>query len=250
MQADIRYYDEVDSTNTVLMKLADEGAAEGTCVVASYQSNGQGRSGRTFYSPSGNLYMSLLLRPDNEKLFQMITVIAGVAAVEAIKESYGVKCGIKWVNDIFLDGRKAGGIVAKAYGNTPGDRYVVLGIGINIYEDSDVPDEIKDVYTSITGRRKDKECVKSDLTKLALKITERFSYYYDRCLIKEEVDEYRKMSCVIGKTVEYISGPELFTAKVCAISDDGGLILETKAGQRTFRDGEIRIRQVSQPCEI
>ena len=88
METDLIVYDEVDSTNTVLEKLADEGAPEGTCVIALSQTKGQGRSGRSFFSPEGgNLYMSMLLRPDTDERFDKITMAAAVAVSEAIDES-------------------------------------------------------------------------------------------------------------------------------------------------------------------
>lgn len=247
MDADIRVFDEVDSTNTVLMHMADEGAKEGTCVVASAQTKGQGRSGRSFYSPSGNLYMSLLLRPNDEKLFSMITVMAGVAAVEAIQEFFGVSCGIKWVNDVIVNDKKAGGIVAQAFNPAGKDRYVILGIGINVYENADIPDEISDVYTSLFGKSPEKRLQKDDLLAAAESIISRFSYYYDNAQISEAIERYRTYCCVMGKSVEYFSGQERFTARVSGISDDGGLILDTGSGMRCYHDGEIRIRQLSKP---
>ena len=82
MEADIRVIEVVDSTNIRVAALADEGAPEGTCVVAFCQQKGQGRSGRTFFSPEGgNLYMSLLLRPKSEEQTDHITVAAAVAAL-------------------------------------------------------------------------------------------------------------------------------------------------------------------------
>ncbi len=246
MEADIRYFAQVGSTNTVLKSLADEGAKEGTCVVATEQTEGEGRSGRSFFSPSGNLYMSLLLRPKDERLFGIITVIAAVAAVEAIKQRFGVSCDIKWVNDIIHDGRKAGGIIAKAFGIGTENAYVILGIGINIFEASGIPDDIKDVYGSILGKDDAQSLGKDDLIALSRTVIERFSRYYDKALIKEAVDEYRRYSFVTGKRVEYISGNDIFSAMCAGISDDGGLILETSDGRRCFHDGEIRIRMI--PC--
>ncbi|MBR4574587.1 MAG: biotin--[Lachnospiraceae bacterium] len=246
MEADIILFDEVDSTNTVLKRMADDGAKEGTCVIALSQRKGQGRYGRTFYSPHGNLYMSLLLRPEDDKLFEMITVIAGVAAAEAINEFYKIPVGIKWVNDIIVNEKKAGGIVAQSYDIGKSSRYVILGIGINIYEAEDVPDEIRDIYTSLTGAH-NKVSGSKEIESFARTIIRSFSRYYDSGLIKEAVGRYRQLSCVIGKMVEYVSGSGTIQARVCGISDDGGLIVETPGGKKCFRDGEIRIRQALSP---
>ena len=245
MEADIKVFDTVDSTNTVLEEMAEEGAREGTCVVAFCQRAGQGRSGRSFYSPpGGNLYMSLLLRPKNIELFNMITVIAAVATVHAIKDILGVGCNIKWVNDIYRDGRKVCGIVAKAANLGCDDEYVILGIGINIYESDDIPADIVGRYGSVMGAGCDMpdDMARQQAVRLSGSIIDHISYYYDTKKLTEAVEDYRKADFVTGRTVEYLSGNKTFTAKAAGIADDGGIILETDGVRKTFRDGEIRIR--------
>ena len=245
MEADIRVYDTVDSTNTRLAALAGAGAAEGTCVVAFCQTSGQGRSGRTFYSPKGgNLYMSLLLRPKDDKVFDRITVFAAVATVKAIRAELGMACGIKWVNDVIKDGKKVCGIVAKAVDHGKPDGYVILGIGINIYRDDHIPEDIAGRYGSIYDRKCDlpEDEAEKEATKLAQRIISEFAYYYDGKRYDEAAEEYRDLSLVIGKGVEYVTGNSTLTARVLGIDDDGGIILETDDGVRTYRDGEIRIK--------
>lgn len=244
METDIRVFEVVDSTNVTLAEMAENGAGEGTCVIAFMQRAGQGRSGRTFYSPEGaNLYMSLLLRPAGRP-YDMITVMAAVAVVHAIKRRFGIDTGIKWVNDIIYSDRKVCGIVAKAHDFGGDDPYVVLGIGVNIYESSDVPPEIADTYGSLIkgscelsreeGRRQAKE--------LASDIIEEFSYYYEDYRKREAVEEYRKHSVVIGRTIEYVSGNDRIRAVVAGIDDDAAIVLDIDGKRQSFRDGEIRIR--------
>lgn len=244
MEADIRVFDTVDSTNIRLDELARSGEKEGTCVVAFCQTKGQGRSGRTFFSPEGgNLYLSLLLRPKSYEAAEKITIEAATAAVKAINDHFGVDCGIKWVNDIYLSGKKVCGIIAQAGNYDSDEMYVILGVGINIYEAPDVPEDILDIYASVTGKACDKtaEVAKADAIKLAKEFIDNFAYYYDdpgtSC-----IDEYRKYSIVTGMDVEYFAGDHTLAGKVTGIDDSGSLVLETKDGIRTFRDGEIRIR--------
>lgn len=251
METDIRVFEKVDSTNITLGELADRGAPEGTCVIAFAQEKGQGRSGRSFYSPDGgNLYMSLLLRPKDAKQTEMITVIAAVAAVRAIKEVFSIDTGIKWVNDIVLDGRKVCGIVAQAHNFGTDDLYVILGIGINIYEATDIPEDIASVYGSLFAKKCDIPLDEAHLgaERLSQTVITEFSSYYENGAWSEAIDEYRKHCIVIGKKVLYMSGDRRQSAVAAGIDDDGGIILEEDGIMRTYRDGEIRIIPQDMHC--
>ena len=245
MEADIRVIEVVDSTNIQVAKLAEDGADEGTCVVAFCQQKGQGRSGRSFFSPEGgNLYMSLLLRPKNAKQADHITVAAAVAATRAIEKKYRICCGIKWVNDLIYKGRKIGGIVAQAHNYGTDDFYVVLGIGVNIYDSQDVPKDIKGVYGSLTGRICDLERdeARRDAVELAEKIIDEFSAFYNDFYGTGCAAKYRKLSVVIGRNVSYVCNDSRTEAKVIDIDDEGCIVLEMNGSVRKYRDGEIRIR--------
>ncbi|MCR5674045.1 MAG: biotin--[acetyl-CoA-carboxylase] ligase [Lachnospiraceae bacterium] len=244
METDIRIIDVTESTNTDIERLAGEGAREGTCVVSFCQRHGQGRSGRTFFSPEGgNLYMSILLRPRRECDFEMITVTAAVAAAEAVNETFGINAQIKWVNDLIYKGRKIGGIVAQAKNFQTDDMYVILGIGINIYESANVPEEIKKRYGSIMGHKSDKpkKILNDNAVALAKNIISKFAKEYEGGEKTDVIERYRDLSAVIGKTVKYISGERKVDARVIGIDDNGGIILKTEEGVRSYRDGEIRI---------
>lgn len=243
MEADIKVFDILDSTNITLEELAREGAKEGTCVVALSQRKGQGRSGRTFFSPrGGNLYMSFLIRPRGD-ITEMLTVIAAVATVEAIKEVTGIETGIKWVNDIICHDRKVCGIIAQANDIGSENFHVIIGIGINIYESDDVPSDIAQKYGSLLERKCDidEKGQKESAVRLAGKIMERFFAYYESGDTKEAVNIYRKHCIVIGREVEYVYGGRSFSARVTGIDDTGGIILDTNGKEHTYHDGEIRI---------
>ncbi len=245
MEADIKVFDTLDSTNITLDEMAKAGAPEGTCVVAFCQRKGQGRSGRSFYSPKGgNLYMSFLIRPEDQASFDMITVYAAVATDHAIKKMTGCDCGIKWVNDIYRGGKKVCGIIAKAQDPGKVGGYVIVGIGINLYEDDEVPEDISGIYGSVFGKKCDlaEDAARDRAVELAGQILSRFAYFYDGKRDEEAVMEYRRESIVIGKQVEYISGDSIYSAKVTGIDDHAGIMLDMEGEIRTFRDGEIRIR--------
>lgn len=136
------YYDSIDSTNIQAKRLAEEGAPDGTVIVADQQSAGRGRRGRGWASPAGtNLYFSLLLRPDiAPDKASMLTLVMALAVAEGIRatvdetSSQGIQVGIKWPNDIVIDGRKACGILTELSLSVEQGSidYLVIGVGINV----------------------------------------------------------------------------------------------------------------------
>ena len=125
-------FEELPSTNTVLKEYAKQGAPEMTSVIAASQTGGRGRGDHTFFSPKGSgVYFSILLRPARGFSPADITATAAVAACEAIEDLAGVRAEIKWLNDIYIGGKKVAGILAECFfeGDAP---VVILGVGINL----------------------------------------------------------------------------------------------------------------------
>jgi BirA family biotin operon repressor/biotin-[acetyl-CoA-carboxylase] ligase len=139
---DLRYWPEVDSTNAMALRLALEGAVEGTVVVAETQSKGRGRAGKPWFSPPGlNLYLSVILRPAVEvQKAGLLTLISSLAIADAI-EAEGGQAQVKWPNDVLLGGRKVAGMLAEL--QTIGERVetLVLGIGVNVNISQDKLDQ-------------------------------------------------------------------------------------------------------------
>ena len=134
----ITVVEETQSTNTALRALAEAGAPEGTVYIAQSQTGGRGRMGRSFFSPAGTgLYLSLLLRPTTWEPARaaQLTAAAAAAMCEAIREVTGKEPGIKWVNDLLLDGKKVCGILTEASFSMESGvlEYAVLGLGVNVY---------------------------------------------------------------------------------------------------------------------
>lgn len=242
---DLTVYPVVDSTNNVLKKLAQDGAKEGTCVIAAEQSAGRGRIGRSFYSPSGSgIYLSLLLKPGNipAERSVLITTMAAVAVCMAIEKTTKEKPGIKWVNDIFLDGKKVCGILTEGAVSMENGYldYAVLGVGLNAYlpEGNAFPEELKKIAGPIY------KAPQSDgKNLLAAEFLNAFLYLYyneDPCAYQKE---YRKRCFVIGKDISVLSPLGTFNAKAIDIDDDCHLIVEYEDGRReTLSSGEISIR--------
>ena len=146
------YYEQIDSTNRVAKELVKEGKVSGTIVRAGMQTAGKGQNGRTFNSPAGGLYFSLLLQPDLQlEQLPLITLATGVACREVIYSICKLEARIKWPNDIYLNDKKIAGILCENVilncSNTP---IVVIGVGLNVNSAlTDFPPEIQSIVTTL-----------------------------------------------------------------------------------------------------
>ncbi len=229
--------DVTASTNLDVKELAAGGAAEGTVVIAGSQTAGRGRLGRSFYSPEdAGLYMSILLRPASDAADALpITACAAPAAAEAIESLCGCSAGIKWVNDIYVDGKKVCGILTESSVGADG-RVIcaVLGIGINVAEMT-FPDELRGKAGSL-GISPELRPV------LAARVIENFFRYYDALPERTYLAEYRRRSILTGKTVSYTLGGAAHTAEVLGIGDDNTLIVRDETGlQVHLNSGEVSV---------
>lgn len=237
---------EVTSTNTILKELAEKGTAEGYVLIANEQTKGKGRSGRSFHSPAGSgIYFSILLRPKckaNDAL--LITTAAAVATVKGIQSVTGKQTGIKWVNDVFYQGKKICGILTEASVDTTtgGLAYAVLGIGINLTEgEGDFPDELKNIAGSLYGKEACESFVKGRIVAAILK---EFFKYYRELPKRNFMADYKAYSIILGKQVEAYTGSSSERVTVMDIDEDGALLVEDEKGMyKRLTTGEIRIRQ-------
>ncbi len=235
--------DEVISSNTVAKQYASENAKEGTVVIAKRQTSGRGRMGRTFISNKENgLYMSIILRPDisvQESVY--ITVMGALAVTKAIEETSNKKCGIKWVNDIFIEEKKVCGILTEASVNFENAslEYAVLGIGVNVVPPKDgFPDEIKDIAGSIFF-----DAPKGYKVRLCAQIINNFFDLYYNGDKKEYISLYRSKSIIINKNIDIYRGNEIFSGKCIDIDEDANLVVDIGNGILKFNSGEARVRK-------
>lgn len=239
----------VDSTNNVAQKMADSGCSEGVVVTATEQTAGKGRLGRTFVSKRGGLYFSLVIRPNiapSEMLF--ITVAAAVAAARAIEFVSGKKCEIKWVNDIYIDGKKVCGILTEGAFNTDGTlKYVVLGVGINMFRPKGGFGEMLPLADSVFGEKKGlffKKLIKKQVLNEFLNVLFDF---YDELGKKSFVKEYQKRSFLQDKQISYTQDGKTYSAKVAGIDDEGRLVVKHGEEIKKISHGEIQIVGMEQP---
>lgn len=231
---------ETDSTNRVAKELARDGAPEGTLVVAVRQSSGRGRLGRSFFSPEGGIYMSLVLRPRiPPEQAVLVTTCAAVAVARAIEAVSGETAGIKWVNDIFINGKKVCGILAEAGFGEQGEQpdYVVLGIGINVERQS-VPDDLKDIVGCLEDG-KEESLSKADLI---MEVWKEFEVLYRNLSTAVYMEEYKNRSILVGKEVTVCSAEGDYKAIVTDIDKEGHLILTRQGKPVILSTGEVSVR--------
>jgi len=238
-------YKVLESTNKTAKQKVFEGIPDGTVIIAEEQTQARGRLGRPFFSPAKTgLYMSLVIRPDFDSgKSLLVTTTASVAVCRAIKKICGLETQVKWVNDIFYEGRKICGILTEAITNFESGQIdaVIVGIGINCNtRPEDMPDDIKETAGSLN----------LDISKnrLAAEIINEFMSIlnkYNEGTYPEYMDEYRRRSMVLRKDIKVydnVSG-EFKNAKAIDITDDGGLIVIYADGRKeTLTTGEITIR--------
>lgn len=233
----------VTSTNALLREQAAQGAAEGTVLVSGSQSQGRGRLGRSFFSPADTgVYLSVLLRPGFEPPADAarLTTMAALAACEAVSEIAGRQAQIKWVNDVFLDGRKVAGILTEASVSLEDGSldYVVLGVGFNLYAPAGgFPPEIAGTAGAILPAPLDNG--KNALTAAFLN---RFWALYQDPMGYEE--RYRRHCLVLGRDIWVITPRGQQPARALDLDRRCGLIVEYPDGTRqTLKAGEVRIRE-------
>lgn len=227
--------EHLPSTNTAARSLARDGAAEGTVVIARSQSAGRGRRGRSFFSPDGGVYMSIVLRPANMDVGD-ITSCAAVAVARAIERLCDTSVGIKWVNDLFIRDRKVCGILTEgecAADGTPA--YAILGIGVNVAP-TVFPDDIPATSLANEGYTVDRAA----LVAAVLDEWEALYTAYDPTAI---LTESRRRSVVLGREVTVHQGTTTYSATALDITEHGHLTVRAVSGDViTLSSGEVSIK--------
>jgi len=230
----------VDSTNHRLRELAAAGAAEGTVLIARKQTAGRGRMGRSFYSPQDSgLYFSLLLRPNALEPGQAasLTAAAAVAMCQAIEAVTGESPRIKWVNDLFLRGKKISGILTEASVDLEGGTldYAVVGIGLNLTPpEGGFPPELAEIAGAVVDR-----AVPGTRNRIAGTFLRRFFAFYRG----EEGywEDYRARSLVPGRTVTVFSGGKSRPAQALTVDENCRLVVRYPDGTiQHLSSGEVR----------
>lgn len=235
--------DTVDSTNTYLKKLA-ENAPEYTVVIASNQTAGRGRLGRSFFSPDGTgVYMSVLLKPSAKAADALFITTAAAVAVCRALDYLGVRGhGIKWVNDIYLSEKKICGILTEGKLSKGGALdYAVLGVGVNFYEPSgEFPSEISSIAGAVF--QSEKENAKNEF--VAEFLEELYALYNENN--GKYIAEYADRSCVLGKRATVVTPDGEKEALILSITDKCALTVKFDDGSvAELSRGEISLRNIA-----
>jgi BirA family transcriptional regulator, biotin operon repressor / biotin---[acetyl-CoA-carboxylase] ligase len=235
----------IDSTSTRLKELARGGAAEWTVVLADLQTGGRGREGRTWVSPPGGLYLSVLLRPRLESV-GLLPLAAGVAVAEAAGE-LGVRTELKWPNDVLASGRKLAGILSEAASGPAGVEWAVLGVGVNVSQDaSSLPPGMRDDATSLAAEGARDVPVPA----VAAAVLARLAGAYEtlRSGPGAVLSAWRSHAADWwGRDVDVRAGGAALRGRLLEVDGDGALVLELESGERRrLLSGEVtRVRRAA-----
>lgn len=243
----LQFFKTITSTNTVLKEMAEKDAPEGTVLIASEQTAGRGRLSRSFYSPAGTgVYMSLLMRPSftpEKSLY--ITTAAAVAVSEAIEAVTKRAAKIKWVNDVYLNDKKACGILTEASFNMESKQlaYAVVGIGINLRKpENGFPENLAPIITSVFDENNYSTDARDRLIAMVIST---FWHYYQNLSEKTFLKGYKDRSLLNGKEVYVLGGNSKKIATALDIDDEFRLHVRYKDGTDEYlQSGEVSVKPV------
>ena len=233
----ITHFDVTDSTNTKAAGLILSNIEKEGLVIADKQISGRGRVGRTFYSPKDTgCYFSYFFTPENNlNGMENATTIAAVCTAMALEKLYGIEIGIKWVNDLYFNGRKVCGILSEAITSGINRGSIIIGIGINV-STADFPDDIKFKAGSLPYNPSvtREQIIAAVMEKLYVTTKDLNDLSY--------VAEYRKRSFLIGKNISFLEDGIEKAAHVDGIDNTCGLMITFEDNsKRVLRNGEVSV---------
>lgn len=240
------FYEELGSTNLQAKLDAENGAKEGTLIVADMQTAGRGRRGRMWSSPPGtNVYFTLVLKPDYQvELASMVTLVMGLAVAQGIRETCGIEAYIKWPNDIVVKGKKVCGMLAEMSTERDFIHYVVMGVGINVGQ-QDFPQEIAQTAACL-----EQACGhKVSRAELLVNVMKAFEHYYD--IFRRDgsltglLDQYNELLAGRDGEVRVLDPKGEYQGISRGISSTGELLVEREDGTvETVYAGEVSVRGI------
>ena len=238
-------FDSLESTNKTAKEMLPADANHGTIIIADSQTAGKGRYGRSFFSPPGHgLYMSLILHSTKLPFSSMTlaTVHAAVSVCKAIEAVSGKSPMIKWVNDLFLNGKKFCGILTESVisPQKPCSQWIIIGIGINFDTPATVfPENIRQTAGSLFGV----ETAPVTRNHLAAEIINRVFLPGKQYSEKELLAEYKQKVFLLGNEVLVTGTGDPYKAIAVDIDDTGNLIVKKDTGEfLTLYSGDVSLR--------
>lgn len=253
-QHNIVHYESTGSTNEDAKRLAHEGAAHGTVVMADAQSAGKGRRGRTWQSPAGsNLYFSLMLKPEfAPDKASMLTLVMALSVVQALNKQTKAAFDyqIKWPNDIVVNGRKLCGILTEMTMVNGAIESVVIGVGINVNQEY-FDDEISDCATSLLleKKRNGTQAMIPDRMELLKSVLEIFDANYEMFCENLNLDfmkaDYESSLANMNNRVKVLEPTGEYEGEALGINEQGELMVRISDGStKAIYAGEVSVRGI------
>jgi BirA family biotin operon repressor/biotin-[acetyl-CoA-carboxylase] ligase len=229
-------YKRISSTNTKAKTLAEKQAAEWTVVVSEVQTQGRGRSGRSWKSPKGGLWFSLIVRPNIPvDRISLLQFLFANALRKGIEEVYGVKSEVKWPNDIVVDWKKLAGILIETKINGPELVYAIVGVGLNVNLSAE---ELPTGANSIFLVEKQRFSLEKTLSSILTVLERHYETLRDESAV---VDDWWKHCAHRMKPVLIETGNGKIRGKCVGVNPDGSIIMQTEQGNVTVPDGTLRL---------
>ncbi|HYA89062.1 MAG TPA: biotin--[acetyl-CoA-carboxylase] ligase [Nitrospirota bacterium] len=239
---EIHIYPEISSTNTRAMEMASDNAHAGTVVIAETQTGGKGRLGRKWISPKGNLYFSVILRPEIPlHKAPLITLMGAVAVASAIRKACNVHAVIKWPNDVLISGKKVCGLLTEMSAEQDRIRHIVLGIGVDVNMDLDVlPTDVRMMTTSLLSETNKK----INRTALLREILRELDHWY-QVFLHDSADmlkAWENLNMTIGSRIAVSGAGDVLEGLAQGVDTEGRLIVKLDDGTtRTVAAGDVTI---------
>lgn len=232
----IHYFERVSSTMDVIHQLASEGAAAGTTVIAGEQLEGRGSRGRTWHSPPGGLWLSVVFRPPAVEGIEVSSLRVGLAVAEAIEGRVPKPLQLKWPNDLMLEGRKVGGVLCEARWQGEALGWVAVGVGMNVR--NRIPDELGELAVSLSELTP--EITVEEIADPVLAALRSLDLGTGR-LSPEELNRFARRDWLRGRTIREPVGGE-----VTGVGEDGALLVRTTSGADvSLHSGTVELAAVS-----
>jgi len=221
----------VDSTQEELRRLGQE-VPDGTVLISESQSSGKGRMGRSWFSPLGGIWMSILLKPSWPSAHQVLTLAFAAAVRKAMLDVAGIRAGLKWPNDVIIGSRKVAGILAEAEYDGAKVRWLVVGLGVNANIRPELlPHELRREATSLS-QELGHEVERTQLTRRILEFVDRAYTRFESGCVSELVNDAKSACFTIGRMVKVTTMEGTFVGKALDLGVDGQLVVALKDGQK------------------
>ncbi|MGB5260760.1 MAG: bifunctional biotin--[acetyl-CoA-carboxylase] ligase/biotin operon repressor BirA [Gammaproteobacteria bacterium] len=243
----IDVFHALDSTSNWLREQASRGAASGSVCMAEMQHSGRGRHGRQWVSPfAANLYLSLLWRTEaGAASLGGLSLVTGIGLIRCLRRMGVDQAGLKWPNDVLVDGAKLAGILIDVTGEVGGQCTVVIGVGINVDMPSPAAAEIGRDWTDLCALTGGDSLSRNRLAATLLDELLPALDAFESGGLGQFMAEWRTHDVLAGRSIDLLLPDRTVSGRACGIDDGGALLMDTAAGRRRFAAGEANLRVVT-----